>query len=175
MKHCLRRHHLLTLKLMTYAVLWSPTSTAITSTASVKIERKWCNKIHGEVPPSLMKYNEVMKCRSAAATRWDPFFWLNPAMDPGGWSPGSGPPSYRLKLRPRLYSEAQITHFYTEIKHTFSKYFSLTSLAILFLFSNDIFQLKTLKHHFRPCSAWHHLRSLHGHGVCSSSIYTFLQ
>ena len=48
---------------------------------------------------------------------------------------------------PRLYSEAQIAPFYTQITEKFSKTFCLASLGILFQFSIDIFWSKTLKNY----------------------------
>ena len=48
---------------------------------------------------------------------------------------------------PRLYSEAQIAPFYTQITEKFSKKFCLASLGILFQFSIDIFWSKTLKNY----------------------------
>ena len=48
---------------------------------------------------------------------------------------------------PRLYSEAQIAPFYTQITEKFSKTFCLTSLGILFQFSIDIFWSKTFKNY----------------------------
>ena len=62
--------------------------------------------------------------------------------DPGG-PRGPGPPSPHF-WGPRLYSEAQIAPFYTQITEKFSKKFCLASLAILFQFSIDIFWSKTL-------------------------------
>ena len=48
---------------------------------------------------------------------------------------------------PRLYSEAQIAPFYTQITANFSKKFCLASLGILFQFSIDIFWSKTWKNY----------------------------
>ena len=65
--------------------------------------------------------------------------------DPGG-PRGPGPPSPHF-WGPRLYSEAQIAPFYTQITEKFCKKFCLTSLGILFQFSIDIFWSKTLKNY----------------------------
>ena len=59
---------------------------------------------------------------------------------------GPGPPSPHF-WGPRLYSEAQIAPFYTQITENFSKKFCLASLGILFQFSIDMFWSKTLKNY----------------------------
>ena len=67
-----------------------------------------------------------------------------PVADSGGDPGGPGPPSPHF-WGTRLYSEAQIAPFYTQITEKFSKKFCLASLGILFQFSIDIFWSKTLK------------------------------
>ena len=64
-----------------------------------------------------------------------------------GGGGGSGPPSPHF-WGPRLYSEAQIAPFYTQITENFSKKFCLASLGILFQFSIDIFWSKTLENYY---------------------------
>ena len=61
--------------------------------------------------------------------------------------PGARAPTSPHFWGPRLYSEAQIAPFYTQITQKFSKNFCLASLGILFQFSFDIFWSKTLKNY----------------------------
>ena len=65
----------------------------------------------------------------------------------GGGPRGPGPPPNPHFWGPRLYSEAQIVPFYTQITEKISKKFCLASLGILFQFSIDMFWSKTLKNY----------------------------
>ena len=73
-------------------------------------------------------------------------FWGASVADPGGGPGGPAPPSPHF-WGPRLYSEAQIAPFYTQITEKFSKRFCLASLGIQFQFSIDIFWSKTLENY----------------------------
>ena len=114
----------------------------IRSQSYVRIFEAYPRQIFG--CPNIQKNERQQSCQSSSGSRGPrggshltPHFW-----------------------GPRLYSEAQITPFYTQITQTF---FAMLCSACHLNSQKTHFDQKCLKIKIKPCSAWHHLTSIHDH------------